>query len=119
MKRPIPRRDCEDCDGGTFTDYNYNGPYEARCTTCDGSGEFEVETCDHCGARSELMDANGDCYACMVALEFCQDSPFHHPSREREIAQRIADVINSDWTKPQATEDRSQRILAALNLKGN
>lgn len=118
MKRPIPMRDCEDCSNGTVTDYNSNGPYEVTCESCDGAGEFDVDTCAQCGARSEVLNPDGDCLACSVALDLCEESPFHHPSREREIAQRIADVINCDWTKPQDAVERSQRILAALNLKG-
>ena len=47
-----------------------------------------------------------------------ENSEFHHSSRQRELAQRIADVINSDWTAHKHSSTRNDAILAALNLKG-
>lgn len=119
MKRPIPMNLCDDCGGsGSVTLYNHNGPYEAVCDACEGIGDYDVETCRECGCRVEVLSADDCCIACDVSMMLTEGSEFHHSSRQRELAMRIADVINGEWAKSDMAnaEARSQAILAALNL---
>lgn len=119
MKRPIPYHFCEDCGGsGTLTAYNQNGLYDAVCDSCDGIGEFDVDTCRECGCRVEVLTDDYCCLACDLSLVLIEQSDFHHSSRQRELAERIADVINSDWEKPNMKnpDNRSRAILDALNI---
>ena len=121
MKRPEPYHWCEFCSGGKTTLYNHNGPYEARCDECDGRGEFEVDCCSECGCRCEVLSPDGFCLACDLSMQLTENSEFHHSSRQRELAERIADVINSEWAKPfdpRNAQHRTNAILSALNLKG-
>ena len=119
MKRPIPSHFCEHCNGsGSVTDYNYNGPFEAVCDACEGVGDYDVETCRECGCRVEVLSEYESCLACDVSMQLTENSEFHHSSRQRELAERIADVINGDWSKRDMknSTDRTAAILSALNL---
>lgn len=122
MKRPIPMHWCDDCAGsGRVELCNYNGPYEAICDECEGRGEFDVDACPECGCRCEVVTADDLCLACDLSMQLTENSEFHHSSRQRELAERIADVINGDWAKPfdpRIAQHRTDAMLAALNLKG-
>ena len=119
MKRPIPANPCDDCGGsGVVEYYSQHGINQDVCEACDGIGDFDVDTCRECGCRVEVLTADDCCLACDLSMQLTEASDFHHSSRQREIAMRIADVINGDWAKPNManSQARSQAILAALNL---
>jgi DnaJ-class molecular chaperone len=119
MKRPIPTNPCDDCGGsGVIEYYSQHGICEDVCEACHGVGEDDVDTCRECGCRVEVLTAEDCCIACDVSIILTEASEFHHSSRQRELAMRIADVINGEWAKPDMAnaKARSQAILAALNL---